>query len=138
MEAAISMGASLSRHPVEYLIPDGYVGWVTIMHGANAPPLEMRSGEYVCRIPSSGMFETSSKIEDGWAKDEYAYYAVDGSLRRLLETGWGKGGMIWGGSVEYEAQGGSTRPTQIDERFFVGTEQQYDRSVNDPKSTLGH
>lgn len=130
MSSAISMGAPLARHPVEYLIPDGYVGWVTITHGVNAPPTEVKSGKYIYRIASTGKLATSSKIEDGWAKDEYAYYRTDGSLTPLPETEWGKGGMIWGNVVESDQQINGSQSPQISENFFVGTEAQYNRDVN--------
>jgi hypothetical protein len=130
MDSAISMGAPLARHSVQYLIPDGYVGWVTIVHGANASPVEARSSKYIYRVPAAGKLATSSKIEDGWAKDKYAYYRTDGSLTPLPETGWGKGGMIWGNVVESDQQTNAPQPPQIAEKFFVGTEAQYDRDVN--------
>lgn len=99
MSAAISMGPATARHPTRYLISAGYVGWVSIEYGVNGPPLEISNGFYICRIPASGVLTTSSALEEGWAKDEYFYYAEDGSLKTLPETGWGKGGMIWAGSV---------------------------------------
>ena len=33
MSAAISMGAPIARHPTRFLIPAGYVGWVTVKYG---------------------------------------------------------------------------------------------------------
>jgi hypothetical protein len=133
MGSAISMGAApIARHPVRYLIPQGYVGWITIEHGSNGPPLEMRDGEYICRIPASGTLATSSGIEDGWAKDDYSYYREDGSLKPLPETGWGAGGMIWGGSVRFEQPQSGSRASNFTQIFYVGTEAQYHRGVYGP------
>src|SRR3954471_4637018 len=64
MVAAISMGSPpMARHPVVYLVPDGYVGWIRIRHGEDAPRLDLSNGKYVCRIPGSGILSTSSDQE---------------------------------------------------------------------------
>ncbi len=125
--AAISMGPSIIRHPVTYLVPDGYVGWIRIKHGEDAPRLD---GKYICRIPTSGIVSTSSDSEEGWARDEYFYYSDDGSLRPLRETGWGGGGMIWAGSTEWEQTTDGNKPKQFLEKFYVGKEDQYRRNEN--------
>jgi hypothetical protein len=131
--AAISMGApTIARHPTHFLIPQGYVGWVKIDHGQSGPPLEMSNGAYICRIPASGVLQTSSSLEDGWAKDEYFYYSADGSLSPLPETGWGGGGMIWGGNTKWQLEGNGTRPKQLSENFYVGLENQYHRNESRP------
>ncbi len=121
--AAISMGSVIARHPVRFLIPKGYVGWITIQYGENAPPLEMLHGEYICRVPISGSLATSSLLEDGWAKDEYFYYSENGRLEALSETGRGGGGMIWAGRTQIESTPG--RSKRLSERFYVGREDQY-------------
>jgi hypothetical protein len=129
--AAISMGAPpIVRHPTKFLIPQGYVGWVKIEHGEGGPPLEMSNGIYICRIPTSGILQTSSMLEDGWAKDEYFYYSEDGSLRTLPDTGWGGGGMIWGGNTEFQLAGNGIRPKRFSENFYVGREDQYHKNVS--------
>jgi hypothetical protein len=128
---AISMGGSpIARHPTKFLIPQGYVGWVEIEHGEGAPPLEMSNGVYICRIPASGILQTSSSLEDGWAKDEYFYYSEDGSLRALPDTAWGGGGMIWGGDIKFQLDGNGIRPTRFSENFYVGREDQYHKNVS--------
>jgi hypothetical protein len=130
--AAISMGGSpIARHPTKFLIPQGYVGWVKIEHGENAPPLEMSNGVYICRIPANGILQTSSSLEDGWAKEEYFYYSEHGSLRALPETNWGGGGMIWGGHTEFQLGGNGIRPKRFSENFYVGREDQYHKNVSE-------
>ena len=129
VDAAISMGAPIARHPTKFLIPQGYVGWVKIEYGESAPPLEMSNGVYICRIPASGILQTSSSLEVGWAKDEYFYYSEDGSLRSLPDTGWGGGGMIWGGNTESQLIGNGIRPARFSENFYVGREDQYHKNV---------
>lgn len=120
MESAISMGVATVRHPARYLIPDRYVGWVEIKYGeSNAPPLPITSGTLTCRIADSGLLRTSSSLEEGWAKDEYFYYSKEGSVRALKETGWGSGGVIWGGSN-----------STVEQYFYVGNEEQYHNAVS--------
>ena len=136
MTAAISIGAApITRHPTKFLIPAGYVGWVAVKHGEmKAPPLQINSGNFICQIPPDGLLVTSSPLEQGWAKDEYFYYSQDGSTHALVETGWGRGGMIWGNSNEWlQAPSGST-PVQITEYFYVGPEARYHHSVDSNES----
>lgn len=126
--AGMSMGPPLARHPNEYLIPQGYVGWVEVKYGEkDAPVLPMDHGTFSCQIPVTGILKTSSPLEDGWAADKYFYYSEDGSRRPLKDTGWGLGGMIWGSGVEFQIPLNSSR--QLKEYFYVGTEEQYHRAV---------
>jgi hypothetical protein len=135
MAAAISMSAPIACHPTKFLVPEGYVGWVSVRYGEkDAPALEVSSGTRICRIPDVGLLRTSSPVEEGWAKDEYFYYSQDGSLHGLKGTGWGKGGMIWGGSNEWEQTPEGTTPNRIAQYFYVGTEEQYHRAVSSNES----
>jgi uncharacterized protein DUF6843 len=119
--AGISMGAPLVRHPIHLLIPNGYLGWVEVRYGdPTAPALPIMDGVYLCRIPANGVLTTSSKPEEGWAADEYDYYGEDGSTKRLKQTNWGGGGMVWSGAMSWKQ--GSSRPTQT---WFIGTEGQF-------------
>jgi len=131
MGAAISMSASIIRHPIRFLIPDGYVGWVEVKYGdLSAPAFQMDKGTLICRIPDSGLLATSSAVEEGWAKDEYFYYSKEGSLRDLKETGWGAGGMIWGNTNEWQQSQIESKPKRIDTYIYIGTEEQYHRAVS--------
>lgn len=124
MTAAISMGAPMARRPTRVLMPVGYVGWIEIKYGvANASALGGIDGVRICKVPQEGIVDTSSLVEDGWAKDEYLYYLPSGSTFALRNTGWGRGGMIWGETFEWK------ETPQADEYFFVGTEEQYRRAV---------
>jgi hypothetical protein len=125
MSAAISMAAPIARHPTRFLIPAGYVGWVTVKYGEDSPPLPMSNGEYICRIPDSGLLATSSMLEEGWAKDEYFYYSRTGMLESIPETGWGRGGKVWGGTVG-KASNEDSDSRRI-ERIYIGTEDQFSR-----------
>jgi hypothetical protein len=123
--AGISMGAPIARYPTRYLVPDGYVGWIEVRYGEkNAPELPLVDGAFLCKVPGDGIVNTSSVIQDGWAKDEYSYYSRNGSTIGLKETGWGSGGMIWAPSDEWKD---TAQRTRVDAYFFVGTEEQYRR-----------
>jgi hypothetical protein len=127
------------RRPSRYLIPEGYVGWVRIEFNVEgAPPVPIEEGHYLFKFLPSGLIRTSSNIEFGWATDEFYYYNGD-NRRQIKETGWGKGGMIWGpatGSKEIPKQ----EPTRY-EQFFVGTEEQFKkyggRKDNDGAPKIG-
>jgi hypothetical protein len=121
------MGAPLARHPVRFFIPDGYVGWVEIKYGeTSSPVLPIENGAIICRFPASGLLQTSSRPEEGWAKDEYFYYSTNGRTRTLRDTGWGEGGMIWAPTT-YETDGtlNDVGDQQGMSFMYIGTEQQY-------------
>ena len=133
--AGISMSAPLARHANQFLIPQGYIGWVEIKYGEkDAPLLPIDHAMFSYRIPITGLLKTASSLEEGWASDRYFYYSDDGSLRPLKSTGWGFGGTIWGNEVESQEAPGSSKTTRR-EYFFVGTEEQYHRAVatNEPR-----
>jgi hypothetical protein len=73
--------------------------------------------------------KTSSRIEDGWAKDEYFYYAQNGAIHPIPVTGWGLGGLIWDRSIGCQANPGGSCPPDVNEVFFVGTEEQFHNAV---------
>lgn len=115
------------RMPARYLIPDGYVGWVQIDMGVNGAPPPAREGAYlVFQIPRTGHLVTSAHLEEGWAYDQYFYCDNTGNRRRLPETGWGGGGMVWAGSTGDSVSDGVRSPSHY--RFFVGTEDQYHKA----------
>lgn len=129
-----------TRRPDRYLIPQGYVGWVIVEYNAKgAPPLPLEEGHDLCKIPRDGRLETSSSLEDGWASDEFFYISAKG--RQVIKrTGWGEGGMIWGGSTSDGSvgigtdKGMKTVHTSPTETFFVGTEQQFQKAGPKPHS----
>ncbi len=113
------------RRPSRYLIPEGYVGWVRIdFNIIDAPPLPIEDGYYLFKIPPSGLLQTSSDIEYGWASDEFYYYSGE-SRRKLLSSGWGGGGMVWGG---YNGSSGNhPERTNVHAGLFIGTEEEFNR-----------
>lgn len=108
------------RRPSRYLIPDGYVGWVRIDYKVKeAPALPIEEGFYLIKFPPDGHLRTSTPNEYGWATDEYYYYS-DSDRKPLKATGWGGGGMIWGGFT-----GSLQGADGTYEGVFVGTEEQF-------------
>jgi len=120
------------RIPSEYIFPDGYVGWAVIhFEFPGVSSTSVADGKLMFDFPESGVLRTSSKEQFGTAMDHFFYKTSNGKLRELRETGWGKGGMIWGessGSTE-----SPNRPSDQTEQLFVGTEQQYNRMQTLPQ-----
>src|SRR5438105_4542533 len=82
---ASSAACQKQRRPSRYLMPDGYVGWVKIYFKVpNAPALPIEDGYYLFKFPASGVLQTSSAMEDGWAQDQYFYFS--GESRRPLKV----------------------------------------------------
>ncbi len=77
------------RTPISYELPKDFSGWVTVkFEKKNAPRLEKVEGKYYIKISNDGFAETSSKVEDGWAADEY--YWMDGSKKEYLTQNSGE------------------------------------------------
>jgi hypothetical protein len=111
------------RRPDRHLIPEGYVGWVRINYDVyNAPAIPSEEGYNLFKIPPEGLLNTSSSVEEGWAKDEYYYYTKD-SRRLLPHTVDNE--MIWGNSIGSKTIPGQ-KPTTYEE-FFVGTKEEFEK-----------
>jgi len=122
------------RTPSRYLIPQGYVGWVRIDFSVSgAPQLLKENGHWNFTFPDSGKIQTSSEMEYGAVDDEYYYYSGN-SRTSLKETGWGDGGMIWGG-FNGKKEGNDQKIYQY---FFVGTEAQLSEFGLKSKDEDGH
>ena len=112
------IGSDSKRAPYRYLIPGGYVGWVEIRFAvSDAPELPVKEGFRVARFSKQGTLNTSSRLQDGWAKDEYYYYA--GDTQQKLSDGY-QTGMINAGSTGL--RGGDSHQSL---RFFVGSYDHY-------------
>src|SRR6202023_3244609 len=89
---------------LRFLISEGHTGWVRVeFEVPDAPPLPVEAGKTVLRIPPSGILQTSSPEQYGWAKDEYFFYSSTGS-RPLPDSGPQR--LIWG-KINGEASGTS-------------------------------
>ncbi|MGO9405031.1 MAG: DUF6843 domain-containing protein [Terriglobales bacterium] len=113
------------RPPERFLIPTGYSGWVRIdFRQKGAPPLPMEDGRLLLKLDEHGTLKTSSAPLSGHGRDDFFYYAGD---RRtpLSNAGVCKGGMVW--QIETMVDEPTSTPFV---RFFVGTEDQYRRTVD--------
>jgi hypothetical protein len=71
------------RTPISYELPKDYSGWVTVKYEKpDAPKLEISDGRYHIKISPDGFAETSSRVEDGWAENEY--YWMNGNEKFIL------------------------------------------------------
>ena len=120
--AWVIAGMETSRRPSsKFLIPENYVGWVRVeFQVAGAPPLPVEQGQYVFRIPPTGILKTSSPEKFGYGKDKYYYDSAQGP--RELPTDAQKDRLVWG-QINGEKVGASGRRQY--EEFFVGTEEQF-------------
>jgi hypothetical protein len=121
-------GCAKRRMPCVYEIPEGFTGWILVeFERTDCPPLPQRNGKLLLAIDKNGRLCTSSKIEEGWAKDEYYY--VGASRRALPATA--PGGLVWSGAVGRSGVPG--QKPRVYETLFIGTEQQFKDAPRAPK-----
>jgi hypothetical protein len=86
----------------------------------DAAPLPAEGGYWLIKIPPGGLLQTSSKVEEGMAEDEYYY---SGGVPRPIKRRLNGGDMIWAGVIgQTTDQNGAKK---IWEEFFVGAEKEY-------------
>ena len=120
-----------TRLSSRFLIPEGYTGWVRVeFEVKDAPSLPVENGQYVLKIPASGVLTTSSAEQYGWAKDSYDFYTGTGS-HPVNDSG--PESLIWG-KINGEASG--TSGTRKYQEFFVGTNQQFKAQFGRDGNTL--
>ena len=108
------------HRPVIYKIAENYRGWVVVRYkDQSCMPLGHDSIFLLVTVPSSGSGCTSSAPPAGWRYERYQYVNRGKVTRELPVAGWGGQGEIWGGF---------TSPAIPAESFFVGTEQELQRS----------
>lgn len=114
LSASGSFCQSKKEYYEDYLIPDGYIGYVRVMHEVkDAPPLPVENGRAVFKFDESGILKTSDQANIGWIYPKYYYY-TDRSKTLLPDKSRGEGGMIYDkGIVNVKIL-----------EFFVGTEDQ--------------
>ena len=55
-----------------YLLPNGFEGCVMINYGVEgASPLRIKNDEIFYKVPESGIIDTSSSYNFGWANEEF-------------------------------------------------------------------
>ncbi len=106
--------------PLMFKIADGYKGWVIVRYqDPSCAPFQRENMFFVISIPSSGIGCTSSSLKSGWRIEFYEYVSGAKVIRRLPQGPWGSNGEIWAGFG---------MPDKHSESFFVGTEQELQKS----------
>ncbi|MEP7125619.1 MAG: hypothetical protein ABJE95_32105 [Byssovorax sp.] len=83
--APLSAGCSPERKPCKIVFPDGFEGAAAIVWEVRtAPPLPTEGGMLLIEVPSSGIVETSSPLQDGTIKDEL-WWRKAGALAPIPE-----------------------------------------------------
>ena len=113
-----------NRTPQDYYLPEGFIGWAKVEYESpGSSPLPEQNGRRILRFDRDGVLRTSSRLQEGWAHDRY-FYSSPQQTRELRVTGWNEGGSIWASFV----RNGKT------EEFFVGSQNDYYKAVNDPRA----
>ena len=103
------------RRPIDFEVPQGYVGWIRIKYNiAGAAPLPIKSGYYVASIPDNGLLETSTIEDEGWGADRFYYVAQNKRTISLDDEKSNTGDLVW-------ASAGRTNETWM----FIGTKKQW-------------
>ena len=104
---------------MEFLIPEGYVGWLRVEYDVECfPPIPVGDGVRILRFAGANVLETSSPMPEDAAERQYFNCAADGSERNLPADYRNGNGMIWQETLG--SRGGKMRMFI----FFVGTEEQ--------------
>jgi hypothetical protein len=70
-----------------YIVPEGYQGYVYILHGfPNGVPEEKHRWEVTYRIPGDGVLASQTPQPEGFRETRYFYQLRDGSLKRIPST----------------------------------------------------
>jgi hypothetical protein len=111
-------GCKKTRTPDKYIFAEGFTGGAVVIYNvASAPALPVVDGMIVVEFPADGVLETSSAMEDGWAKDQY--FRHQGAQLKALSEAAGSEEVLPG----YTGQTGSCPSLQT---AFVGSKAQYD------------
>jgi len=131
----IASGCDDIAQPEIHLIPQGYSGEVFILHRVGAGEPMVREGwSRLYRIPTGGVFRSSTDENEGWGKPRFFYLGADGRRERI--TGY------WAASIADTPENrndpevgihGRTAGVLFDrahrcpvryEKYFVGTKRQ--------------
>ena len=88
----------------DYVLPQGYEGWVCIKYKVpGAPELPLQDGVLVITLPDSGYLETSSSLESGWGKDRFfrGGHTPEQELPAYVDTDTGPRVYIHGRDAKY-------------------------------------
>jgi hypothetical protein len=106
--------------PVSYELPAKFRGWVVVQtENPSCAPSERNGLFLVVRVNALGNACTSAKTPYGWHYERFIYVGADGAKAQIPSSSWDKNSLIWAESFA---------PTTKKEAFFVGTEDELNRS----------
>jgi len=137
----IASGCDDVAQPEIHLIPQGYSGEVFILHQVAAGEPMVREGwSRIYRIPTGGVFRSSTDANEGWGMPRFFYLAADGRRERI--TGYSAVTIadtpenrndpeigIYGRTVGVLFDRAHRCPVRY-EKYFVGTKRQF-RAMTD-------
>lgn len=110
------------RMPLRYLFPQGFAGKYSIELGVKtAAPLPVEGGFPVVQIPKDGQLQTSTVLEDGWAKDEFYFVSPDGTRQAFSQDQ--ENSVAQKQSVSF-GQYADGKPQSVRLEGFIGTAEQ--------------
>ena len=106
--------------PLVCKIANGYKGWAIVRYeDPSCAPFQRENIFLVISIPSSGTGCTSSALRPGWRIEFFEYVSGAKVIKKLPQCPWRGNGEIWAAfGIPYKHS----------ESFFVGTEQELQRS----------
>lgn len=115
------------RMPMRYLFPQGFSGKYSIELGVKtAAPLPVEDGFLVLQIPKNGQLQTSSVLEDGWAKDEFYFVSPDGTRQAFSQDQ--ENSVAQKQSVSF-GQYADGKPQSVRLEGFIGTLEQRKKTL---------
>jgi hypothetical protein len=124
--AVLSLAACGHSRPksVRYILGNRVSGWVRITYNrSDAPPLPVKDGVVIVRIPPAMKLSTRNSMTPDWAGAEFYYEKSNGQLIRLPVEG-DEQRRLWG----MEKTPG---PDGDQETFFVGKPEQFTQIYKD-------
>jgi Carboxypeptidase regulatory-like domain len=125
LDVALEVSRDLNLPASEFLVPDGYVGWLKLeCNVEDAPSTAIENALRIFRFPKTGVLLTSSGVPEAGAQRHYRYYMEDNSVQDISTDYRSGQGMVWG--EKYGSKDGAIGRFY----FFVGTEEQYKKQAN--------
>lgn len=120
LDIPLQPSRNLNLPSSEFLIPDGYVGWLEVeCNVKTAPATAIQNNIQIFKFTGNRILVTSSGIPAEASEKRYLYYTKAGATRDVLTDYRGGNGMVWGAAYGFE------HGVMSEFHFFVGTEEKY-------------